>query len=330
MLAKKMDKRIAQIIQDAVFVSLETGSYYLRIRIPLGSRVGSLTHALLRLFPDPETFLKDFLWIRNSNISPTVKDMIWVYYSLLPRHITDLLPPYNQTAVAVDGTELITFDGTLLRAPRSECQLLLASYASSKVTIVHPETSPTAQVTFLNPHTNVTVKPDFSVEINGKEMNKSHETVGEIFIEKSPYEVKLVSSFMTLRVDKEEHSVFVDVSGWGFGHLTGILGNYDGEVANDWLMPSGEKAKDFRQLVSSWQEDKSCPTPPLEPKEHSLLRDGQCSYLLYGHELCFPLVNPEPYTKMCSFTDNICDSLYAYDSICTSKGLELELPSGCW
>ncbi|KAG7158179.1 Vitellogenin-like 5 [Homarus americanus] len=321
-----------QFLQEINFASVEEGKTRIQMQIPLHTPLYSLTQVLQAAIPYPIVLPENLAWRYETYIPGPLRDVIWAYYSLMPRQLIDMLPPYNRTAMVVGDTEILTFDGAVLRVPRSPCKVVLAAYASNKLTMAHPQPSAPPQITLSTRTTTVTIKPDFRVDVNGQEMSSSQQTQGDVTIQKTPLEVNVTSPFITVRVFRERRIVSVNVSGWTFAHIAGLLGTYDGEVGNDWLMPSGIRAPSLQELVSSWQEDQHCQTPaisPVKPTRINVQRGVRCYALLGIRSRCYPLVDPDPFVKMCYAATDACDVAHAYRTICSSRGVEELFPISC-
>ncbi|XP_042241489.1 vitellogenin-like [Homarus americanus] len=330
MVVKKMGRYLSKKIQGAIWgVAIETKEQEILLQIPLYRPVYSLTQVLQEMKLTPVYLLEKLAMVYDSFLPIPVNNLMWAYYSMMPRQLTDMLPPYNRTAMVVGDTEILTFDGAVLRVPSSPCKVVLAAYASNKLTMAHPQPSAPPQITLSTRATTVTIKPDFRVDVGGQEMSSSQQTQGDVTIQKTPREVNMTSPFITVRVFREERVISVNVSGWTFGRLAGLLGTYDGEVGNDWLMPSGIRAPSLQELVSSWQEDQHCQTPaisPVNPANISLQKKVQCHALLGVRSRCYPLVHPEPFIKMCYGARQPWDAAQGYRAICSRKGVELMMP----
>nr|AAG17936.1 vitellogenin [Cherax quadricarinatus] len=333
MIANKVEEYISEIIQEAIWaLGVETNESEMKFKMHLHKPVYSLIQLLQEVHLTPIYYLEKLALVHDRLIPFPINNVIWAYYTLLPRHMTELLPPYNRTAMVVSDTEILTFDGALLRAPRSPCHVVLAVYANNKLTMTHPQPSAPPQITFSTGSTTVSVKPDFRVDVNGHEMNRQQLTAGDVFIQKTSREVNATSPFMTVRVFRQERVVSVNVSGWTYGRIAGLLGTYDGEVGNDWFTPSGRNASSLQELVASWQEDRQCPTPPISPFDHDTVpaeRIIQCHSLLELRSKCFPVVNPKPFIKMCHAAHRPCDAAKAYRTMCARQGIRDMFPIPC-
>nr|UFQ72466.1 vitellogenin 4 [Procambarus clarkii] len=333
MMAQKVERYVREAIQNRLWgADVETKENEARIKIHLHRPIYSLIQFFKEVHFTSFYHLKKLLLDCNQVIPQPIKNMMWAYYSLLPRHKRDVLPPYNRTAMVVSDTEILTFDGAVLRAPPSPCEVVLAAYKSYKLTMAHPQPSAPPQIKFSTHSATVIVKPDFRVDVNGREMNRQRQTVGEVTVQKSPHEVNVTSPFLTVRVFREKHVVSVNVSGWTFGHIAGLMGSYDNEVSNDFFTSSGRNASSLKELVASWQEDHQCPTPDISPFNYDTVpipKIIQCKALMNFQSRCYPLVHHEPFIKMCLAARQPCDAAQAYRTICSSRGVHLMVPPSC-
>nr|WRM33325.1 vitellogenin 3 [Palaemon carinicauda] len=332
MAIQAVERVVNKVIQSSLLSSVQIRGSHVEIQIPLRRPVNSLTTAwnnmLINPIPVPENVFRIYetLSLRSTDY------LLWSYYSLFPRHVSDLIPPFNRTAVIVDGTEILTFDRAVLRAPRSACKVLLAVTKSFSLTMENPPSSPSPKVTFKVHDTIVVIQPDHKVTVNGREVSGEEETAGPVMIKKTQEKIKVMSPYMILRIYPRNGVITAQVSGWKFGRVAGLLGTYDGEMANDWLTVHGTRAANLQELVKSWQEDQSCQTPHVAPLSEVAvppLRYIQCKALLGIRSRCNPLVRPDPFIKMCLTAKNACDVAKAYNAVCSARGVKDIFPLAC-
>lgn len=300
----------------------------LKIEIPLYKPLYSVVQFIKDLI-NPYEIRKDFTWLIEGTLPYTLEDLIWMYYSLIPHRITDLLPPYPRTAMVVGGTEILTFDGLVVRAPRSPCKVLLATHGSHSIMMSHPEPSAPAQLELKTPDATVVIKPDTEVLVNGQPIRGSEETVGKIRIEKKAGEIVVGCPLMKVIVAKKGQVVAIEASGWTFGRVAGLLGPNNGEVGDDRLMPNGAEASSPRELVAAWQERKQCSMPEIPPAIATVARVIKCEALLSIRSQCIAVVEPEPFIRMCHAAQDACDAIAAYKTFCALKGVEEASPMPC-
>ncbi|XP_066964619.1 vitellogenin-like [Macrobrachium rosenbergii] len=330
---KGMDRVINKVVQSSLLSSTEIRGDHMEVQIPLRQPVSSLTqawrYALVNPVPVPENVIRLF---ETLTLQP-VENLLWSYYNFLPQCFSDLLPPYNSTAVLVDGSDILTFDGAVLQAPQSPCRVVLATYESMLLTMEYPGFSRVPQIHFASSGSQIFVTPDHKVMINGNEVTSPEASIGHIMVKRSPEEIKLTAQTMVVQIYPQNNVITAEASGWMFGRVAGLFGTYDGEMGNDRATAMATEASSFHELVhSSWQEDKKCPTPTVTPVSETPItpfRSLQCETLLGVRSRCNPVVRPEPFIKMCLASRNACDVARAYHSVCSNKGVKDVLPLTC-
>lgn len=316
------------ILEEFHVLNIVVKEKQLQIEIPLFKPVYSVVQYIKEVI-NPVGNIRDFIWVTENTLPYTVEDLIWMYYTFIPRQITDLLPPYPRTAIVVGGTEILTFDGLVVRAPRSPCKVLLAAHGSHTLTMSHPTPSGQPELELKTPAATIVIKPDFQVLVDGRAVTRPKETVGKIAIEIKSGRIEVGCPLLKAIVVKTGDVVAVEASGWTFGHVAGLLGANNGEVADDRLTPAGVEASSPRELVAAWQEDKQCSTPQVPRPETTITRVIECETLLGIRSRCNPMVSPKPFIEMCHTATNACAAVNAYRTICHLKGVEEPFPVAC-
>nr|QXJ08928.1 vitellogenin [Penaeus merguiensis]QXJ08931.1 vitellogenin [Penaeus merguiensis] len=329
LVAKTAEEAVNRFLEEILFFSVETGRDHAILFIPLHQPVNSLTQFAQQAVPNPVVTLQNLIWSYVDYIPIPVEHAIWAYYNFVPRHMKDLLPPYSRTAMVVSSTEILTFNGLVLRAPRSPCKVLLAAHASHRLMMSHPQPSAPPQIELKTPAATVVIKPNFEILVNGQPSRRSEETIGNVWIENKAEEIVVRCPFMKVTVAKKGEVVAVEASRWISGRVAGLLGPNNGEIGDDRLMPSGATASSPRELVGAWQEDQHCPTPELRPAETTTHRVIQCEVLLGFRSRCNPVVQPKSFIDICHVAQNPCSAAKAYRTICALNGVEEIFPLEC-
>lgn len=326
----ELEDVVGGLLEELNLISVTTGRNRLWVQMSLHKPVYSLTQVLQETLPYPVVMWENLMWRLDTYIPEYRKNLIWGYFTLLSHHYSEMLPPFNRTAMVISDTEILTFDGAILRVPRSPCRVLLTSMPGKvDVYMSHPESSSPAQITIQTREVTAVVKPDFAVELNGQVVS-SRTTVGDVTILPQAGDVTMVSPYLGVQVYKERRVVSVNVSGWAFGRVAGLLGTYDGEIGNDWRMKSGRNATSYQELVHSWQEDQQCQTPSIAPgTRYNLGTEARCHVALGIRSLCSPLVSEKPFIKMCYTSHSPCDLAFAYRTLCARKGIRSVFPIVC-
>ncbi|XP_068203508.1 vitellogenin-like [Palaemon carinicauda] len=332
MMFKSIDMWIKNVVQHALFLPVQMEGRHFQLQLPIRRPVHSLPQALSYVSLNPVPVVDRALWWFEALMPTSVDNIVWTYYKFLPRHARYLLPPFNRTAMVVDGTEILTFDGAVLRVPHSPCKVLLAQYKTHSLMMENQKSAPSPHFIMKAAGATIEVKPDLTVTVNGSPVRGPREVQSEVEIVKDQEKIKVKTPFITLRVYRMSHAASVEVSGWTFGKVAGLLGTYDGEMGNDWMTPQGTRAPNMQELVKSWQENQQCQTPqvaPVSPMQVPVVHALHCQALFGVRSRCNPIVRPEPFRKMCFASRNACHVAKAYRAICETKGIKEVFPLGC-
>lgn len=311
--------------QRVLTFSPEPGTQRVGIQIPLYKKAYSLQEVVQMAVQSPPSFTNKLLSASDLLSPIPANNILETYYAWMPANLTNVIPPYNRSAFVVADTELLTFDGVLLRAPRSQCKVLLSAVPSvASVHMSHPNPSSAPEITFKVGQTKAIIKPNMVVDINGRPV-QGDQTVGDIRASVTSSSVTLASTFMGVQLMKKERVLMVNVSGWAFNHTIGLLGSYDNERANDRLMSNGRNATSLRELVASWQDDSSCTTPPIspiDPAQVPMKESVLCDFMFHLMRPCRPVISPKPYKQWCLTEARPQEAARSYQSTCLMHGVK--------
>jgi len=323
LLAKEVVRIVNEVIQEVMCVSLEADSNGVRVFIPTHRPLTALPQYLVES-ASPVALLEKLYRFYMSHIPKPVENMIWAYYTFVPHtiaHVTDLVAPFTRVAMIVDGTEILTFDGKVVRVPRSPCKLVLAAHATHKLYMAHTEGEKNPELELELPETKVVVKPNLEVLVNGNPAG-AEERIGKVFVIKTSKYIEIKTPMLKVIVPTKGGAVAVHASGWAFGRIAGLLGAYDGEINTDFIEPTGERTLESHRLASAWRTEESCEIREEERSERvSAQRVIECEMMLGMRARCNAVVRPEAFIKMCHRTTSPCEAARAYRTICAIKGV---------
>ncbi|XP_042892355.1 vitellogenin-like [Penaeus japonicus] len=331
-ISKEIDKIISDYLEESLFLSVKPGANHVMLHVPVAPPAPCLFQALWTLLKNPFGTLDSALVSSDSYTPRPLDDAIWAYYTLFPKDVTSLLPPYPRTAMVIGGTEILTFDGLVVRVPGSPCKVLLTAHGSSTLMMAHTEPLAPPQLELKIASTTVIITPDSRILVDGRMISGPEESIGDVKVQLTPVGVKVTIPSLVVGVSKPPGVIAVEVSGWTFGHTAGLLGTYDGEIGTDRFLPNGSEANSAFQLASAWQEDKQCHTPSLpslDPRAVPMSRILRCRTLVGGRATCNALVRPEAFVRMCHTARDVCAVAKAYRTICSHKGVEELIPTAC-
>nr|WRM33328.1 vitellogenin 6a [Palaemon carinicauda] len=332
MVFTSVDHLIKTIIGSTLLIPIQMDGNHIKALLPVREPVYSLPLALPHISVGSVPTVDSAIWTLESLMPTPTDNLIWAYYSLLPRQARYLLPPYNSTAVVVDGTEIFTFDGAVLRVPHSPCKVLLAQYKSETLVMQNQQPSTIPQFTMRSSETTVEVKPDFTVTMNGQLISGPRHVQGKVEIYKEAEKIEVRTPYITLHVNQKSLTAAVEVSGWTFGQLAGLLGTYDGEMGTDKITPCGSKSSNMQELVKSWQEDQNCQTPEIPSKgilKIPVMNVTNCDTIFSSMVRCNPIVPDRLFLEVCYTSNQVCSAARAYAAVCSLAGVHGIYPAGC-
>ncbi|XP_068235953.1 vitellogenin-like [Palaemon carinicauda] len=319
---------VDRILQETVYVTVETHPGYVGIDIPIREELYSLNQVLHEVWPYPTKIIRNIIWSYDTYITQPIQNIIKIVYSPSIPHLRNYLPPFNGTAMLIGNNEVLTFDGEIMRIPKTPCEIILAHIGNTKLTFKRQVHQQHPTVTLVYKHMKVIVQPNFRVVLNGHTVSE-HEEMEGLAIKNTQYDVYITTPVLSVYMAKNLRILEVEASGWDFGNVAGIMGTFDGERANDWLMPTGVVAHEVRQFVNSWQEDHNCRTPAIVPVHIPTSRIVTCHALVGMRSRCNPIVDPHPFIKMCREVENPCDAAKAYRHLCSRRGVVEPYPHPC-
>jgi hypothetical protein len=140
----------------------------------------------------------------------------------------------------------------------------------------------------------------------------------------------------------------LDVSGWYFGKLAGILGTMNNEIHDDFSTSTNEIVQDNIEMVNSWklkdcEETKSvAPLPPLND-ELIALCDSFFKRKTSYFTTCFDTIEPFSFYQIClslsssekykssikEMKKGACTAAISYIEACDSRKIPLRVPDVC-
>lgn len=283
---------------------------------------------------------------------------IWnIYYGLKPlSEPQNFLPPFNSHALLIGSRHIITYDNNFVnldalefveKTPQSHelnegCSHLLAhDFVDNRFSFILKSSITTDQDRDFFSKSFVVETDSGRVEIElGDALGTIHignnltsilpTSFGDLMITRE-LNVVTVSSrrgFM-VRCNLEFDVCSIDISGWYFGKIAGVLGTMNNEKFDDLTMSDNEITFSADDFINSWKISSSCSvkSTPLNTKnEYGEMVKKSCD-LFFKQKTsyfatCFTIVDPNPFYEIClslgTLPRNQISSLNAEKSACTS------------
>lgn len=297
------------------------------------------------------------------------------YYELKPyMELRNFLPPFKAHALIVGSQHFITFDGNFVSIPKecyhetnqslnpnTQCSYLLANdYVNEDFSLIlKPSLVQKSGKTFLTKKL-LLITDQQTVEIDTGSANEKIKignnpttslptAFGDVLIHLDANIVTVESrKGFILKCNLDFDVCSLDVSGWYFGKLAGILGSMNNEVYDDFSTSSNLIVKNENEMIDSWKL-KTCEqtkvttlSPPLDEELISLC-DSFFKRKTSFFTTCFDTIDPFAYYQIClsltasekykisntEMKKGACTAAIAYIEACDSRKIPLRVPDVC-
>uniref|UniRef100_A0A182NT55 Vitellogenin domain-containing protein n=1 Tax=Anopheles dirus TaxID=7168 RepID=A0A182NT55_9DIPT len=297
------------------------------------------------------------LWTLYNDICPFADPQMW-------------LPPFESVALLIGSRHYMSFDkrfvsmelsGLQQDSASSECRYLLAHDYHNRTFTLLLEPSVLAdgrnsrKITLITDDNTLAIDVfDISVKINNKDATALPALIGTetvVYRESDLLYVQSQRGFM-LACSLRYHLCWLELNGWYFGKVAGLLGTMNNEPFDDRITATNQYSVTDDQFLNSWALP-GCSASVTTTNhtsnfysatnELSQLCDSFFRYKLSYFASCFPVVDVTPFYEMCldlgnhmrtasdgSPTDRgACTAALAYIQACAIEDTLLRVPDSC-
>uniref|UniRef100_A0A182J4N7 Vitellogenin domain-containing protein n=1 Tax=Anopheles atroparvus TaxID=41427 RepID=A0A182J4N7_ANOAO len=297
------------------------------------------------------------LWTLYNDICPFADPQMW-------------LPPFKSVALMVGSRHYMSFDKRFISmdlremeqgGTTNDCRYLLAhDYHNRTLTLllepsVLPDGRNSRKITLItNDHTLEIDIFDISVKINKKDTTALPALIGKetvVFRESDQLYVSSQSGFL-IACSLRYHLCWLELSGWYFGKVAGLLGTMNNEPFDDRTTAAQSFSQSDDQFLNSWAMP-GCRAPVATANSTSNYYRAsddliQLCSTFFQHKLsylasCFPVVDVTPFYDMCLDLGNhlqvatdgapsnrgACSAALAYIQACAIEDTLLRVPDSC-
>jgi hypothetical protein len=316
--------------------------------------------------------VQSFLFSKKNN-------SIWnLYYELKPlSEPQNLLPPFKSYALLIGSRHIITFDDNIVNFDAADfaelktrsqtideaCSHLLAhDFVDKKFTFIL-KTSITSEEnreflskTFVIESGNENIEielgnPMGSIRIGNNLTSILPTSFGDLLITRDLNVVSVSSKQgFTVKCNLEFDVCSIELSGWFFGKIAGVLGTMNNENFDDFITSENLLTENQIEFAESWKFS-SCSDvetkPATEKGEFHSTLEKSCE-LFFKQKTsyfatCFDIVDPNPFYEIClqlgssaryqisieSSNKAACTSGIAYIDACSIQNIPLRVPDAC-
>ncbi|XP_062612312.1 LOW QUALITY PROTEIN: uncharacterized protein LOC134274081 [Saccostrea cucullata] len=276
-------------------------------------------------------------------IIPDTDFCFWdVYYRFRPASLNpiDWIPPFKGYAYVAGNRHYITFDGKKFDFTGDCSFILTRDLVNQNFTVImnyKPNKNTMESLLVLAEGKTIEIFPDFTVKID----NKPHEfpyISHKLSLERVGNWIELdTGRGLVITGDLPSNVFTLEVSGWYFGKLAGLLGTYNNEQYDELTTSDNQIVKNEDSFYNSWEVSKKC--RPNGNNAVDIIQDSndakyiKCSKVLKSSDSvlrpCFRQVSPDKAFEMCLNQEDACAAARFYLHQCQQEGVHLSPPKEC-
>jgi hypothetical protein len=300
------------------------------------------------------------------------------YYGLFLNEPNNLIPPFKSRALLIGSRHIVTFDKSSLDLDTSEfvevrdnsqtlsdqCSYLLAhDFIDQRFTIVlKPSSLSEKNQKFLSKSLLIQSKnskvevelgnPLGEIKVGDRLTTILPATSGNLLITREVNVVTVISQqgFM-VQCNLEFDVCTIELSGWYFGKIAGVLGTMNNENFDDLTTSDNALTSNKNEFIDSWATTRSCSSSSMSEQgdvsDHydelynlcEMFFKQKTSYFTS----CFSVVDPLSFYETCINLGNLpryqtsakntekaaCTTAIAYIEACGSQNVPLRIPDSC-
>ncbi|KAF5303408.1 hypothetical protein FQR65_LT08250 [Abscondita terminalis] len=257
-----------------------------------------------------------------------------------------LSPPTNNIAMVIGDSNFFTFDKKYFKF-KGNCSYILTAEFLTTTFAVEINYDPERVITISMPHSILKILSNSTVLENDVKANLPIIT-GSLIVLQENYEI-VVDYAKGLKVICNLYYNYcsVQLSGWLFGKVGGLLGTLDNDMSTDFNLPDGNKADDIQHFAESWKVG-DCQSSNQLMLENNTTHISPLSITLFETlcqlfftnvnsplASCFNIIDTDPFYDICvnDMKDiknlSLCSSIAAYRARCKYSSIDVEMPEMC-
>ncbi|CAG0913567.1 unnamed protein product [Notodromas monacha] len=274
--------------------------------------------------------------------------------------VTSVLPPFNAYAILAGNGHYVTFDGRAFEFIGA-CSYTLLHDARDKFSVIVDYASDPASgkegkresLRLIQGSNEIRIGSDYKVTLNAKNVDLPWRSSDGVTIRRQSGKISVDNGRgITLECLVAWDACTISLTGWHFGRIGGLLGNYNNEPSDDFASPTGTQMPTVEAFADSWRLDT---TACKRTAAMSRLSDGPfpiltksdkatCDELFKSADSalspCFSKLNVAAFLPMChtdvanmnnmpNAKEAACVSAAAYVSACRAVGMDIWMPPQC-
>ncbi|XP_053620364.1 uncharacterized protein Apoltp [Plodia interpunctella] len=258
---------------------------------------------------------------------------IWSYYYEIRPYmdLNNILPPFSGMAVMTGQGTLVTFDKRVFTISEAGSFLLSKDYRQNNFTIVMTSNEEARYDLVVVTRSSLIRLDLYKQQISlGRDVLSLPAAIDGFTIDRQTDVIQVQSQ---QGVDIECNFLFksckIQVSGWCYATLGGLLGTYNNEQFDELRMPNGSYTTSVTEMAHGWALG-----PTVGKLEnHEIKNDTQCEKFFMNKvsplHPCFSIISAEPFHTECCAGVDACALASAYMQLCAQQHVATHIPDHC-
>ena len=256
------------------------------------------------------------------------------------------LPPFLAVATLIGDNHFVTFDGKVYDFAGNCSYLLTSDFANNRFSIIaNYKKQVRMSLTILVDNTTIEMFRDGRVFLNKTRTELPHISENTYIKQEGSRVIFTNKKGFFINCNNVQNICKIKLSGWYFGRTGGLLGVYDNEPSNDWMLSSRQQTTDLKSFIESWKIGEEREEEYIQVQESLNSWDREkCANLFLDEDStlrpCFGIVKPTPYYSLClkametvknkiDRTRGFCLASAAYVESCRMNKVDIGHPLDC-
>lgn len=274
--------------------------------------------------------VKDFMneWL-------TTNKSIWsFYYDIRPyMDFDNLLPPFAGMAMMTGQGTLVTYDKRVFTISEAGTFLLTKDYRNDNFTVLMESNDQGRYNLVVLTRRNLIHIDLYREEVSiGSSVLSLPVLIDGVVIDRQTDKLSVQGyNGLDIQCNLMFHTCKLQVSGWYYATLGGLLGTYNNEQYDDLQLPNSSYTESIPLLGHSWNIAPSATLTNIENKD--LKNDTQCDKFFLNKvsplHPCFSVISAEPFFSECISGGSACSLASAYRELCLHQHVPTHMPDHC-
>ncbi|XP_072946200.1 uncharacterized protein Apoltp [Epargyreus clarus] len=277
--------------------------------------------------------VRDFMdtWLVNNK-------SIWSYYYEIRPYmdINNVLPPFAGMAMMTGQGTLVTFDKRVLTISEAGTFVLTKDYRQNNFTVLIESNDQGRYDLVVVAKRNL-----IYIDLHKEQVSLGRTTpltlpamVDDLVVDRQTDTLTVEGqSGFNIQCNMLFHTCKIQVSGWYYASLGGLLGTYNNEQYDEWQLPDGTVNAPADMLARGWAVPLRSPAHTAPAHTLGPANDTQCDKFFRNKvsplRPCFSVIDAVPLQAECARGVEACALASAYLELCAQQHVPAHIPDPC-